>query len=113
VLLAWVAVSVALAACSGWASPSALPTALTEVEAVEAALGADGRVGMRAISAQSGPASEVLPSGGLDWAEVPSANTWVWLINLSDGGPPLGAEGSWVVLDYFFGTIYSVQKWIS
>jgi len=111
--LASVALSVALAACSGSASPSVLPGPLTEAEAVQAALDADGRSGMRTIQADSGRASEVLPSGGLDWAEVPSDNTWVWFINLSDGGPSLGAEGSFVVLDYFFGTIYSVQRWIS
>jgi len=105
--LAFVALSVALAACSGWAAPSA-PTALTKAEAVGAALHADGRAGMRAISAQSGPASEVLPSGGLLWAEVPSPDTWVWFVNLYDG-----EYGSFVVLDYFFGTIYSVEKWIS
>jgi hypothetical protein len=37
----------------------------------------------------------------------------VWFVNLSDGGPPLGADGSFVVLDYFDGTIYGVQGWIS
>jgi len=105
--LAWVALSVALAACSGSASPPTA-TALTKAQAVEAALHADGRAGMRALSAQSGPASEVLPSGGLEWAEVPSANTWVWFVNLYDG-----EKGSFVVLDYFFGTIYSVQRLIS
>ena len=64
------------------------------------------------IHSESGPASEVLPPG-FEWADVPSDNTWVWFINLSDGGPPLGAEGSFVVLDYFDGTIYGVQGWIS
>lgn len=107
-LLASVALAVALAACSGSASPSVPPSPLSEAEAVQAALHADGRAGMKALSAQSGPASEVLPSGGLDWAEVPSAKTWVWFVNLYDG-----EEGSFVVLDYFFGTIYSVQRWIS
>ena len=80
---------------------------------MEAALGADGRSGMRAIHAESGPANEVLFRKGIDWAEVPSNKTWVWFINLSDGGPSLGAEGSFVVLDYFDGTIYGIQRWIS
>lgn len=119
VTLAWLALSVALAACSASASASVLPTAdpsrqaLTRFGAVQAAFKADGRPGMRVVHVESGPASEVLPSGGLEWAGVPSGNTWVWFVNLSDGGPPLGAEGSFVVLDYFDGTVYSVTGWIS
>lgn len=91
----------------------ASPRPLTEAEAVEAALRADGRAGMTAANVQSGPASEVLPREGFEWADVPSGDTWVWLVNLSDDGPPLGQEGSFVVLDYFDGTIYGVQNWRS
>ena len=112
--LAWLALSVAVAACSASASPSVVPTvALTEAEAVEAAISADGRSGMTAIQADSGPAGELLTRYSIDWAEVPSNGTWVWFVNLSDGGPPLGAEGSWVVLDYLDGRIYGLQRWIS
>lgn len=97
------------------ASPTvnASPQPLTEAEAVEAALRADGRPGMAAVNVESGPASEVLPREGFEWADVPSGDTWVWLIVLSDGGPPLGQEGSVVVLDYFEGTVYGIQNWIS
>ena len=91
----------------------ASPQALTEAEAVQAALNADGRPGMSAANAEFGPASQVLPREGFEWADVPSGDTWVWLIVVSDDGPPLGQEGSFVVLDYFDGTIYGVQRWIS
>lgn len=97
------------------ASPTAdaSPEPLTEAEAVEAALRADGRPGMTAANVESGPASEVLAREGFEWADVPSGDTWVWLIVLSDDGPPLGQEGSFIVLDYFDGTIYGIQNWIS
>ena len=95
--------------------PSALPTPrpLTEAAAVEAAVQADGRQGMRAITVASGKASELMPDQWFEWADVPSGDTWVWVITLSNGGPPLGAEGSFVVLDYFNGAIYGIQRWIS
>lgn len=91
----------------------ASPRPLTEAEAVEAALRADGRPGMTAVDVESGPASEVVPREGFEWADVPTGDTWVWLIVVSDDGPPLGQEGSFVVLDYFDGTVYGIQNWIS
>jgi hypothetical protein len=100
-------------------SPTTAPTVdasaapLTESQAVETARRADGRRGMSAANVASGPADEVLPQEGFEWADVPAGDTWVWLIVLSDGGPPLGQEGSFVVLDYFDGTIYGIQRWIS
>lgn len=86
---------------------------LTTAEAEETAIRADGRPGMTAVSAQFGPARQVLPREGFEWADVPSDETWIWLIVVSDGGPPLGQEGSFVVLDYFDGTVYGIQRWIS
>lgn len=86
---------------------------LTEAEAVEIAVRADGRPGMSSLSVQFGPARQVLPRVGFEWADVPSDETWVWLISVWDGGPPLGQEGSFVVVDYFDGTIYGIQRWIS
>jgi len=95
-------------------TPGASPHALTEAEAVEAARQAADRPGMTPVHVESGPAGEVLlPRQGFEWAHVPSDDTWVWLVNLSDGGPPLGQEGSFVVLDFFDGTIYGVLNWIS
>lgn len=100
-------------------TPHASPTAdasqrpLTEAEAVEIAVRADGRPGMSSLSVQFGPARQVLPRVGFEWADVPSDDTWVWLISVWDGGPSLGAEGSFVVIDYFDGTIYGVQNWRS
>lgn len=80
---------------------------------MEAALDAVGRPGMTVVSVAFGRASEVLPGWDSEWADVPTGDTWVWLIVLSDGGPPLGQEGSFVVLDYIDGTIYGIQDWIS
>lgn len=99
-------------------SPAALtvdasPRALTESQAVEAALNADGRPGMSAVNVEFGPASQVVPREGFEWADVPSGDTWVWLIVVSDDGPPLGQEGSFIVLDYIDGTVYGIQRWIS
>lgn len=110
-----VAASAAPSSTISTMSPTAdaSPRPLTEAEAVEAALRADGRPGMTAVNVESGPASEVLPREGFEWADVPSGDTWVWLIVVSDDGPPLGQEGSFVVLDYFDGTVYGIQNWIS
>jgi hypothetical protein len=44
-------------------------------------------------------------------SEVP-ADRWVWVIDLGHG-PSLGAEGSWVVIDYLDGRVYGVIDWIS
>jgi hypothetical protein len=110
-----VAASAATSSTISTMSPTAdgSPRPLTEAEAVDAALRADGRPGMSAANVESGPASEVLPREGFEWADVPSGDTWVWLIVVSDDGPPLGQEGSFVVLDYFDGTVYGIQNWIS
>lgn len=96
------------------ATPAASAAGLTEAEAVDAARSAADRLDMIAVHSESGPASEVLrPRLSFDFADVPPEDTWVWLINLSDGGPPLGQEGSIVVIDYFDGTVYGVMDWIS
>lgn len=92
---------------------AASPRGLTEAEAVQAALNADGRPGMTAANVESGPASQVLPHEGFEWSDVPSGDTWVWLIVVSDDGPPFGQKGSFIVLDYFDGTVYGIQRWIS
>lgn len=94
-------------------TPHASQSGLTEDEAVAAARRAADRPDATAVATDSGPADEVLPSVGVEWAHVPSADTWVWSVKLSDGGPPLGQEGSWVVLDYFDATIYGIQDWRS
>ena len=94
-------------------TPDASPRPLSRAEAEEAAIRADGRPGMTTVSVEFGPARQVLSREGFERADVPSDDTWVWLIVVSDGGPPLGQEGSFVVLDYFDGTVYGVQKWIS
>lgn len=109
----YVGPSAALSSPPALQTADASPQALTETEAVDAARGADGRPGMTAANVEHGPASEVLPREDFEWARFPSDDRWVWLVVLSDGGPPIGAEGSIVVLDYFDGTIYGIQKWIS
>jgi hypothetical protein len=87
--------------------------ALTEVEAVEAARNVVNRADMGVVDIEAGPAGDVLPPEAFGWADVPSDDTWVWFITLSDAGPPLGQEGAFVVLDYFDGTVYGVQNWES
>lgn len=42
-----------------------------------------------------------------------AGDRWVWLITFSDGGPPLGAEGTFVLVDYIDGTVHAIQDWIS
>ncbi|HEX5040727.1 MAG TPA: hypothetical protein VFW95_11395 [Candidatus Limnocylindria bacterium] len=48
-----------------------------------------------------------------EFADVPSADTWVWYVIFSDGGPPLGSESVDVVIDFFDGRVYGLQAWIS
>jgi hypothetical protein len=94
-------------------SSSALPMGgISQSAAEAAAVQAVGRSRFAAVHAVAGRAGDVIPDG-MPFPDLPSDETMVWFITLSDGGPPLGAQGADVVVDYFDGTIYGFQFWIS
>lgn len=85
---------------------------ISQADAEKAAVLAAQRPTFMPIAAIAGRASEVVIEG-MPVPDLPSGDTRVWFISLSDGGPPLGAQGAFVVIDYFDGTVYGVRYWIS
>ena len=68
--------------------------------------------GWDVIAADAGPIGQFDYLDGQAFTSEIPADRWVWVIDLG-GGPPLGAEGSWVVIDYLDGRVYGIVDWIS
>lgn len=99
------------ASASPSASPTAPPGGLSQAQAVAAAEVVAERSNVVVMTAVAGPASEVLAGSMVHvYPDMPSGDTWVWVINLWNAA---GEQGTVVVLDYLDGTIYGIQDWIS
>jgi hypothetical protein len=68
--------------------------------------------GWDVLAAEAGPVNRFDYLAGQAFISAVPADRWVWVIDLGSG-PPLGAEGSWVVIDYLDGRVYGVVDWIS
>ena len=68
----------------------------------------------RVDQARLGTAGELINPDDLPFVDVDiPADRRIWLISVSDGGPPLGAHGALIVIVAETGVVLGVFEWIS
>lgn len=95
-------------------NPPVPATGLTEEQAVVAARAAAPQAADQPLlAANAGPAGERLKPDEAYPIDPPlPADRMVWVINFGSG-PPLGQQGTMIIIDLLDGSVYAVIDWIS